>query len=102
MRGGLRWLDTESLKRFEKPFVECSGDQQLEIVEDIAWPNRVKPGMEQGVAFFNRMRDLTATGFFTTEMGIADLGYVGNSPNEWPGVPEEVWRAHGFESNDIK
>jgi hypothetical protein len=102
MRGGLRWLDTESLKRFEKPFVECSESQQLEIVEDIAWPNRVKPGMEQGVAFFNRMRDLTATGFFTTEMGIADLEYKGNAPNEWAGVPEEVWKAHGFESNDIK
>ena len=35
--------------------------------------------MQPGVAFFNTMRDLTATGFFTTKMGIEDLGYVGKS-----------------------
>ncbi len=101
MRGGLRWLDMESVRRFDRAFKDCAEAQRMEIVEDIAWPNRVKPGMEQGVAFFNRMRDLTATGFFTTEMGIADLGYQGNQPNEWAGVPEEVFRQYGFDSNDI-
>lgn len=97
MRGGLRWLDMESLTRFEKAFVDLTAEQQLQIVDDIAYPNKVKPGMEQGVAFFNRMRDLTATGFFTTEMGIADIGYVGNSPNEWDGVPPDVLAQYGFE-----
>ncbi|MEY3050529.1 MAG: hypothetical protein RLY31_314 [Bacteroidota bacterium] len=101
MRGGLRWLDMESSRRFEKAFRDCTEAQRMEIVADIAWPNRVNPGMEQGVAFFNRMRDLTATGFFTSEMGIADIGYQGNQPNEWAGVPEDVFRQYGFDSNDI-
>ncbi len=96
MRGGLRWLDTECLRRFEKAFVDCTSAQQIEVVDDIAYPGRVKPGMAQGVAFFNRMRDLTATGFFTSEMGIQDLGYVGNSPGPWEGVPADVMAQYGL------
>lgn len=96
MRGGLKWLDMECFKRYENPFKDCTQAQQIEIVDDIAYPNKVKPGMEQGAAFFNRMRDLTATGFFTTEMGVNDLGYVGNQPNPWNGVPKEVLTKHGF------
>ena len=96
MRGGLRWLDTESLRRFEKTFTECTETQRIEIVDDIAYPNKIKPGMEPGAAFFNRMRDLTATGFFTTEMGINDLGYAGNRPGPWNGPPPEVLEKHGF------
>lgn len=99
MRGGLRWLDTECLRRFEKPFKDCSSSQQIELVEDIAYPNKVKPGMEPGAAFFNRMRDLTATGFFTTEMGINDLGYQGNRPNPWNGPPADVLEKHGFKNS---
>jgi hypothetical protein len=73
MRGGLRWLDMQCLKRYEKTFVDCSKQQQIEMVDDIAYPEieikdekgnkikkgKVKPGMEPGVAFFNRMRNLT-------------------------------------------
>jgi hypothetical protein len=48
------------------------------------------------VNFFNRLRDLTATGFFTSEIGVKDIGYVGNSPTKWTGVPADVLKAHGF------
>jgi gluconate 2-dehydrogenase gamma chain len=48
------------------------------------------------VRFFNRMRNLTATGFFTSEMGIRDIGYMGNRPNFWDGVPEAVLKKHGL------
>ncbi len=54
--------------------------------------------MEQGVAFFNRMRDLTASGFFTSEMGVKDLGYAGNMPNKWEGVPADVLKQYGLEN----
>ncbi|HVW95560.1 MAG TPA: gluconate 2-dehydrogenase subunit 3 family protein [Mucilaginibacter sp.] len=90
MRGGLRWLDLQCLNRYGKPFVDANNTQQIEMVTDLAYPNKVKPGLEQGVSFFNRMRDLTASGFFTTKMGVKDLGYVGNAPNKWDGVPADV------------
>ncbi len=99
LRGGLRWLDVECLTRFEKPFKDCTNAQQFEIVDAIAYPDKVPPGMEQGAAFFNRFRDLTATGFFTSKMGIEDLGYEGNRPNPWNGVPADVLEKHGFKNS---
>lgn len=96
MRGGLRWLDLESTKRFEKAFVDCDVKQQIAIVDDIAYPEKAKPEMKQGVAFFNLMRNLTATGFYTSQIGVKDLGYMGNTPNQWNGVPDDVLKQYGL------
>jgi gluconate 2-dehydrogenase gamma chain len=97
MRGGLKWLDTESLNRSDKDFISCNTQQQKAILDDIAYPMQAKPRMQAGVAFFNKMRDLTAIGFFTSKMGIADLGYKGNSPGKWEGVPLDVLKQYGLE-----
>ena len=96
MRGGLRWLDLESSKRFQKAFKDCSKQQQIAIVDDIAYPEKAKPEMKQGVAFFNLMRNLTATGFYTSEIGVKDIGYIGNRPNQWNGVPDDVLKQYGL------
>lgn len=95
-RGGLRWLDLQSARRFEKDFVSCSDEQRIQIVDDIAYPEQARPEMAQGVAFFNLMRDFTATGFFTSKIGIKDIGYVGNTPNQWDGVPQDVLDQYGL------
>lgn len=97
MRGGLRWLDMQSLRRYEKSFVDASKAQQLELVDAIAFPETAKPDMKPGVAFFDSMRSLTATGFFTSKMGVEDLGYAGNKPNKWEGVPEDIVKQYGLQ-----
>ncbi len=94
MRGGLRWLDVQCLNRYNLSFKDCTPKQQMEMVDEIAWPNKAKPEMKQGVAFFNLMRNLTATGFYTSEIGVKDVGYMGNAPNQWNGVPEEVLKQY--------
>ena len=96
MRGGLMWLDNQSNKRFGKKFVECPKNQQLELVDLIAYPEKAKADVKQGVAFFNMMRNFTATGFFTSQMGIKDLGYAGNIPNRWEGVPDDVLKQYNL------
>lgn len=96
MRGGIRWLDNESVKRFGKKFVNCAKNQQIEVVEDIAYPEKVKPEHAQGAAFFSKMRDMVMTGFYTSPMGFKDLGYVGNTPNMWTGVPKDVLDKYGL------
>lgn len=96
MRGGLRWLDVESLKRFEKSFTALTNEQRIQIIDDIAYPNKAKKEMKQGVAFFNLMRNLTATGFYTSEIGGKDIGYMGNKPNQWNGVPDDVLKQYGL------
>jgi gluconate 2-dehydrogenase gamma chain len=100
MRGGLKWLDLQCMKRFEKAFSDSTPAQQMEMVDEIAWPEKARPGMEQGVSFFNLMRDLTATGFYTTEIGIKDLGYAGNRPNQWDGVPQDVLNQFGLKYDE--
>ncbi|MGZ5246306.1 MAG: gluconate 2-dehydrogenase subunit 3 family protein [Flavitalea sp.] len=94
LRGGLRWLDLQCLNRFEKAFKDCSKEQQIAMVDMIAYPKKAKPEMQQGVAFFNRMRDLTVTGFYTSEIGVKDIGYAGNKPNQWNGVPDDVLKQY--------
>ncbi len=110
MLGGLRWLDVQSLKRFNKPFIECDPTQQINIVDDIAYPQivykengkditrgkQMKPDMGPGIAFFSLMRDLTTSGFYTSEIGVKDVGYAGNTPNKWNGVPDEVLKQYGL------
>ncbi|MCH5598690.1 gluconate 2-dehydrogenase subunit 3 family protein [Niabella ginsengisoli] len=98
MRGGLKWLDMFCLKKFNKSFKDCSEQQRIEVVDLIAYPERAKGKSEltQGVAFFSTIRDLTATGFYTSEMGVKDLGYAGNKPNQWNGVPDDVLKQYGM------
>jgi len=96
LRGGLMWLDTESNQRFNKVFQKANDTEQIQIIEDIAYPDpdKEKPRMAPGIKFFNLMRNLTLTGYYTTRIGLDDLGYVGNRPNVWDGVPDEVLKDH--------
>ncbi len=96
MRGGLAWLDLEAQRRFDLRFVDCQDAQRTAILDDIAWPRRARPEMSHGVAFLNRFRDLTASGFWTTKAGIEDLEYFGNEyVNTWRGCPEEALKKVG-------
>ena len=96
MRGGLKWLDLHCLNTYEKTFVDCTSAQQIEVLEQIAYPGKTKPELQQGEVFFSRMRDLVGTGFYTSEVGIKDLGYVGNVPNIWEGVPKDVLKQYNL------
>lgn len=96
IRGGLMWLNIESNSRFDKNFISCSNAEQIQIIDDIAYPDpeNKKPDMAPGRKFFDRMRNLTLTGYYTSREGFKDLGYVGNTPNVWDGVPDDVLKQH--------
>ena len=96
MRGGLRWLDLHCLRTYGKAFKDCSETDRIAVVDQIAYPAKAKPDMKPGVNFFNLMRDLTCTGFYTSEIGVKDIGYVGNQPNQWNGVPDEVLKQYNL------
>jgi len=96
LRGGLKWLDLQCLNRYGKSFTASAANQQLEILEEIAYPTKVKPEMHQGAVFFSRLRNLVATGFYTSQIGIKDIGYVGNVPGRWEGVPADVLKQYNL------
>lgn len=101
MRGGLAWIDYFSLRRSDKTFIESSDEERRQLLDAIAWPEKADPALSQGVAFFNSFRDLTATGFWTSKMGIQDLDFRGNRfLTEWTGCPEEALDQLGVQYPD--
>jgi hypothetical protein len=101
MRGGLAWLDNECYERFGKTFVATAPSEQTAVLDDIAWPKKAKPEMSQGVAFFNMFRDMTASGFWSSKIGVADLDYRGNTfVQEWAGCPPEALQKLGVQYED--
>ena len=88
--GGLMWLDEICSDRYGKVFVDCSAEQQKEILDKIAYRQNalMDTSLNQGVAFFSFLRNMTADGFFTSEIGIKYLGYIGSAfLKEFPGCP---------------
>ena len=97
MRGGLAWLDLESQRRFDKTFVGASDADRRLLLDDLSNYGKPIPGLTQGQAFFRSFRDLTATGFWTTKMGFADIGYIGNTVvAKWDGCPPEQLKKLGL------
>ena len=99
LRNGLIWIDNESKKRFNNLFVDCEITQQENIFDEIAYydPNKSISDYSEPVQWFNLVRNLTMTGYFTSEVGINELGYKGNIPNIWDGVPQDVLDQYGLE-----
>ena len=99
LRGGLMWLNSHSNDRFGLPFVEITDAQQRAILDDIAYPDEEgrQTELTPGIRFFDRLRNLTVTGYYTSRLGVKDdLGYSGNAPNVWDGVPQHVLDKHGL------
>lgn len=88
VRGGLAWIDNEMRERTGTGFVAATAAQQTALLDDIAYPARARPELSHGAEFFNRFRDMTASAFFSSKAGVADLQYQGNTfVTEWNGCP---------------
>lgn len=96
MRGGLAMIDRLCEQRFDRRFVDCSDEQRRAILDDLAFPAKATPATSQAVAFFTSFRDLTASGFWSSKMGVDDLQYTGNRyVREWKGCPDEALKKLG-------
>lgn len=100
LRGGLMWLDNFANATYNLTFSACSTEQQKGLLDQIAFPMDEPGDLAPGIAFFSLIRNLTLTGFYTSKIGVEELGYKGNTPNVWDGVPDEVLKKHGFSYED--
>lgn len=96
MRDGLKWLDTYAESLHQSVFVKLDTFQKTGILDAISYPETADATLAPGVGFFTLMRELTASGYFTTEAGMQYLGYAGNRPNVWEGVPSDVLQQYGL------
>jgi hypothetical protein len=88
--GGILWLDSTCSDRYGKAYLDCAPEQQTEILDKIAYRKQgsTDSSLRPGIAFFSFLRNLTADGFFTSEIGIQYLGYIGSAfLKEFPGCP---------------
>jgi len=98
MRGGLAWLDTECRERFAgRDFLDCVQEERAAVLNDIAYPDRAPAHLSHGVRWFTSLRNFTASGFWSSKMGVEDLQYIGNTAvPEWTGCPPEQLRRLGL------
>ena len=94
LRGGIMWLDSFSKKEHGDVFTRISSPQQAGVLDQLAYPNQITPSTEQGGRFFREIRNLILTGYYTSDIGVKDLGFQGNTANVWDGVPPEVLAEH--------
>ena len=95
------WLDHKSNTEFGVEFKSATLEQKKQICDEICWHDTKTALDKQAleIQFFYMMRGLTLTGYYTSKVGIEDLGYKGNQPNVWDGVPQEVLDKHGVAYN---
>lgn len=94
---GLSWIEDESQKRFGKSFAAITDAERGAIADDICSAATAKPEFANAAKFFAKFRDLTAGGFYTTPVGMKDIGYVGNTPMAtFDGPPIEALKKAGL------
>jgi gluconate 2-dehydrogenase gamma chain len=87
--GGLTWIDMESKRLYGRDFIDTTAPERKQLLDRIAYPNKAAPENSNAVAAFNHIRDLVVGGFFSSEMGVKDLPYLGNKVEpDWKGCPE--------------
>ena len=96
---GIEWLQDASRRRFGRQFSGLTDEQRRLISDGIKWQETAEVSDELGARFFALVRDLVATAFYTTEEGMADIGYVGNVPSvHFAGPSPEILQRLGLES----
>ena len=76
--GGLSWLDRQMERKYQVTFIDATPQQQTDMLDVIAYRKNAPDGNAVGVRFFDWMRRLTADAFYTSPIGVKDLGYLGN------------------------
>ena len=96
MRGGLALVDRLTMDRVGRRFTSATDAQRRQVLDEIAYTSNTDPGLSHAIAFFSSFRDLTASGFWSTKMGVQDLQYQGNVfLDEWNGCPDGALRKLG-------
>ena len=97
VRAGLKWIDAEADRQFQKSFADLTDEQKRQICDAICFVPKAKPEHKDAAEFFAKFRNLAAGGFYSSPEGWKDLEYIGNVPLvEFPGPPAEVLKHLGL------
>jgi hypothetical protein len=94
---GLKWLDEEAQRRFQRDFAALAAEEMRAICDDICYLPRAPERLKAAATFFARFRDLAAGGYYTSPEGMRAIRYVGNvALPRFDGPPPEVLRRVGL------
>jgi len=94
---GLAWLDTEAGQRYGTQFAALAVDRQSALADDICYLERAQPKFNVAAKFFAKFRNLVAGGYYATQKGWKDIGFVGNVPTvTFAGPPRKVLEQLGL------
>jgi gluconate 2-dehydrogenase gamma chain len=88
-KDGIAWLDRAIAAQGAETFAAATGEQQIALLDRIAYRRNLTPELAPGIEFFSLARRLTADAFYTSDIGIKDIDYRGNSPSFTYIVPAE-------------
>ena len=83
---GLDWMNARSHSEFKQDFMDCTPEQQSNLLEELAYKAKFTPTTESGRGFFQMIRDYTVIGYYTTKIGLESIGYPGLR-TVWPSMP---------------
>ena len=90
-RNGFAWLDTAMKSRGAADFVGATPEQQTALLDQIAYRRNQSPELAPGIEFFSWVRRMTVDAFYTSEIGLKDVDYRGNSPMaSYPSPAESI------------
>ena len=67
---GLAWMDTRSTALYGKAFTAATPAQQTELLTKLAAPSGHAAEDAPGVPFFNAMKGMTISGYYSTKIGL--------------------------------
>jgi gluconate 2-dehydrogenase gamma chain len=76
---GLAWLDAAMKQRGAADFLTASPADQTALLDQIAYRRNTSPELAPGIQFFTWARRMTVDAFYTSEIGIKDIDYRGNT-----------------------
>lgn len=88
--GGLAWLDNAMERHYQARFLDAKPADQLAMLDPIAYRKNSTPELAPGISFFRWARNMVVDAYYTSPVGIADLGYVGNTGMAVFSVPQEA------------
>ena len=88
--GGMAWVDHDMQRRYGADFVDAKPEQQTAMLDLIGVEKNAAPENAAGIHFFHWARNLVLDAYYTSPIGIKELGYMGNTAVSEFHVPEEA------------
>ena len=76
--------------RYQTTFLDAQPAQQTAMLDLIAYRKNDNHELGPGIAFFRWARNVVVDAYYTSPVGIADLGYMGNTAMSQFSVPKEA------------